>query len=45
MFRGTIPGMFVFDNRTLDEIMHEFSQWFGFEYSFEDSALKTRSFG
>jgi len=34
----------VFDNRTLDEIMHEFSQWFGFEYSFEDSALKNKKF-
>ena len=44
VYRERSRGMFVFDNRTLDEIMHEFSQWFGFEYSFEDSALKNKKF-
>ena len=37
-------GMFIFDNRSLDEIMREFSLWFGFEYSYEDSALKDKKF-
>ncbi len=44
VYRERAQGMFVFDNRTLDEIMHEFSQWFGFEYSFEYSALKNKKF-
>lgn len=44
VYRERAEGMFVFDNRTLDEIMHEFSQWFGFEYSFEDSVLKNKKF-
>lgn len=37
-------GMFIFDNRSLDEIMREFSLWFGFEYSYEDNALKDKKF-
>ncbi len=37
-------GMFVFENRSLDEIMREFSHWFGFEYSFENPDLRDKKF-
>lgn len=37
-------GMFVFENRSLDEIMREFSHWFGFEYSFENPELGDKKF-
>lgn len=37
-------GMFVFENRSLDEIMREFSHWFGFEYSFDSDALSNKKF-
>jgi len=37
-------GMFIFENKSLDEIMREFSLWFGFEYNFENNALKDKKF-
>lgn len=37
-------GMFVFENRSLDEIMKEFSLWFGFTYDFSDSSMKDKKF-
>lgn len=37
-------GMFVFDNKTLGEIMQEFSLWFDFKYEFEDTALQDKKF-
>jgi len=44
IYRERALGMFIFENRSLDEIMHEFSLWFGFEYSFDDSILKDKMF-
>ncbi len=37
-------GMFVFENRTLDEIMKEFSLWFGFSYDFKEVSMKDKKF-
>ncbi|MHC1780947.1 MAG: FecR family protein [Bacteroidales bacterium] len=37
-------GMFVFENRTLDEIMKEFSLWFGFSYDFKEMPMKEKKF-
>ena len=37
-------GVFVFDNRTLDEIMRDLSLWFDFDYSYTDESLKDKSF-
>ncbi len=37
-------GMFVFENRSLDEIMKEFSLWFGFSYDFNDGSMKDKKF-
>ena len=37
-------GLFVFENRRLDEIMREFGLWYGLEYEFADDALKTKRF-
>jgi len=37
-------GMFVFENRSLDEIMKEFSLWFGFSFDFEDISMKDKKF-
>lgn len=44
VYRQRARGMFVFDNKTLDEIMREFSLWYGFKYSFEDSILQNKKF-
>lgn len=37
-------GLFVFENRRLDEIMREFGLWYGLEYEFADDALKAKRF-
>ncbi len=37
-------GMFVFEDKTIDQIMCELSLWFDFEYSYADSALKEKKF-
>ncbi|OFY42409.1 MAG: hypothetical protein A2X18_11020 [Bacteroidetes bacterium GWF2_40_14] len=44
IYRERALGMFIFENRSLDDIMHEFGLWFGFEYSFDDSMLKNKMF-
>jgi len=44
IYRERAQGMFIFENRSLDDIMHEFGLWFGFEYSFDDSILKDKMF-
>ena len=44
IYRERAQGMFIFENRSLDEIMHEFSLWFGFEYNFDNNALKDKKF-
>ncbi|MCK9628899.1 MAG: FecR family protein [Bacteroidales bacterium] len=44
VYRERAMGMFVFENRSLDEIMREFSLWFGFEYSFESNSLADKRY-
>ena len=44
IYQQRAQGMFIFDNKTLDEIMREFSLWYGFKYSFEDSVLQNKKF-
>jgi len=44
VYRERAMGMFVFENRSLDEIMREFSHWFGFEYSFDSNSLSEKRF-
>jgi len=44
IYNDRAMGMFVFENRNLDEIMHEFSMWFGFEYSFKNEDMKEKKF-
>jgi mannose-6-phosphate isomerase-like protein (cupin superfamily) len=44
IYKDRAMGMFVFENRNLDEIMREFSMWFGFEYSFKNEDMKEKKF-
>lgn len=44
IYRERSLGMFIFENQTLDEIMHDLSLWFDFEYSYTDTALGEKSF-
>ncbi|PKP00176.1 MAG: hypothetical protein CVU13_01310 [Bacteroidetes bacterium HGW-Bacteroidetes-8] len=44
IYRERAGGMFIFENRSLEEIMREFSLWFGFEYNFEDFGMKDKKF-
>jgi hypothetical protein len=37
-------GMFIFENRSLEEIMTEFSLWFGFEFHFKESTMRDKRF-
>ena len=37
-------GLFVFDNKTLEEIMHDLSKWFDFDYSYTDESMKNERF-
>lgn len=44
IYRQRAQGVFVFDNRPLDEIMRELTRWFDFDYSYADETLKEKSF-
>ncbi len=37
-------GLFVFENRSLEEVMREFSLWYGFEYDFKDNSMRAKKF-
>lgn len=37
-------GIYVFEDKTIDEIMRELSLWFDFEYSYAQEALKEKKF-
>lgn len=43
-YRDRASGLFVFENRSLAEIMREFGLWYGFEYSFESELLQSKKF-
>lgn len=44
IYRERANGIFVFDDKTLDQIMHDLSMWFDFEYSYSDEAVKNERF-
>jgi hypothetical protein len=44
IYKERAEGLFVFENRSLYEIMREFSLWYGFEYNFDSEALKDKKF-
>ena len=44
IYREKAAGMFVFDNKPLEEIMHDLSKWFDFAYSYSDEAIKDKQF-
>ena len=44
IYQDRANGMFIFENRGLDEIMKEFGLWFGFEYTFKDEIMKDKKF-
>ena len=37
-------GIFVFDDKTLEEIMNDLSRWFDFEYSYANESMKNERF-
>lgn len=44
IYRERANGIFVFDDKTLDQIMHDLSLWFDFEYTYSDEAVKDERF-
>ncbi|MCK9305513.1 MAG: FecR family protein [Bacteroidales bacterium] len=43
-YRERAYGMFIFENRSIDDIMREFGMWFGFSYTFQDNSMKDKKF-
>ncbi|MCD8186841.1 MAG: FecR domain-containing protein [Rikenellaceae bacterium] len=44
LYEERANGMFVFENRTLEEIMDELGRWFDFEYTYTDETMKDKRF-
>lgn len=44
IYKERAGGMFVFDNKPLEEIMHDLSKWFDFDYSYSDETMRKKRF-
>ncbi|MCU4158293.1 DUF4974 domain-containing protein [Carboxylicivirga sp. A043] len=44
IYQERANGMFVFDNKRLEEIMYDLSMWYNFEYDFNEESMRNKRF-